>query len=67
MSIYEQHGYESREDYLISLADDHGVEVELVYELAGVLGSDEDFDGLVTEIEDSKLFNIANLSQRGLI
>ena len=52
MSIYTDEGYESRRDYLTSLADDFGIDTEIVFSIAGMLGSNEDFDGLVTELED---------------
>ena len=51
-SIYQEQGFESRKDYLNSLADDFGVDVQKVYSLASMLGSSEDFDGLVTSLED---------------
>jgi len=51
-SQYEEYGYENREDYLIGLADDYGVDEETVFSLADMLGPNEDFDGLVTSIED---------------
>ena len=39
--------------YLESLAaDSHGVEFDLVLTLVDVLGPEEDFDGLVTSLED---------------
>jgi len=44
--------YGSRHAYLVSLADDSGVELETVLMLADLLGPDEDFDGLVTALED---------------
>jgi hypothetical protein len=52
VSIYTEHGYENRRDYLQSLADEHGVELTVVYTLASLMGPTEDFDGLVTELED---------------
>ena len=52
MSDYTAQGYASRRDYLDALAADHGVPVHIVYTLAGVLGASEDFDGLVTAVED---------------
>jgi hypothetical protein len=52
MSIYKENGYESRRDYLDSLADDFGIDKQTVYSLASLLGSNEDFDGLVTALED---------------
>lgn len=57
MSIYTDEGYESRQDYLTSLADDMGVDLDTVFALSILLGSSEDFDGLVTALED---FSAAN-------
>lgn len=53
MSIYTDNGYKSRMDYLKCLAEDHGVRIETVVALADVLGPSEDFDGLVTAVEDA--------------
>ena len=52
MSIYIENGYDSRMDYLESLAVDYGVPCSHVVALASLLGKDEDFDGLVTALED---------------
>lgn len=52
MSIYEEHGYANRKEYLIGLADDYGVDQDEVFALASILGPSEDFDGLITSIED---------------
>ena len=52
MSIYIAEGYKSRRHYLETLADEMGIESEIVFTLASVLGPSEDFDGLVTELED---------------
>jgi hypothetical protein len=52
MSIYTDEGYTSRRDYLETLADDMGVDLDTVFTLAGILGSSEDFDGLITSLED---------------
>ena len=52
MNIYQEHGYENRKDYLECLAEDNGVDVEIVFMLASLYGSSEDFDGLVTALED---------------
>lgn len=52
MSIYTEHGYRSRRDYLENLADDLGVELATVFALADMLGPNEDFDGLVTSLQD---------------
>jgi hypothetical protein len=58
MSIYTDEGYESRRDYLISLADDFGVDTETVFAIASILGSGEDFDGLICELEDYQAVGI---------
>ena len=52
MTIYEQEGYTSRKDYLNNLAEEFGVSPSQVYMLAGFLGKDEDFDGLVSMLGD---------------
>jgi hypothetical protein len=52
MSTYTDQGYSSRRDYLDTLADETGVERSTVYAMAQMLGPDEDFDGLVTSLED---------------
>lgn len=49
---YIAQGYRSRRHYLECLAEDHGVPLDLVLGLASVLGPTEDFDALVTELED---------------
>lgn len=51
-SIYKSKGYESRRDYLEALSDDYDVPLENVLLLADLLGPNEDFDGLVTEVND---------------
>lgn len=50
--IYTENGYGSRADYLEALAADNGVPVEAVMAIADMMGEDEDFDGLVTFVED---------------
>jgi len=50
--IYNDNGYDNREDYLKSLAEDYGVELGTVKMLADLLGPSEDFDGLVTSLQD---------------
>ena len=50
--VYKRHGYNSREDYIDSLADEYGVAKMLVWSLAELLGPNEDFDGLINALED---------------
>lgn len=52
MNVYEQNGYKDRRDYLYSLAEYFSISPETVFTLASLLGSSEDFDGLVTSLED---------------
>ena len=50
MNNYDEYG--SRHAYLESLADWTGIDLETVLMLADLLGPNEDFDGLVTALED---------------
>ena len=53
--IYKTNGYASRRDYLASLCEEY--DAESVYMLASILGPSEDFDGLVTSLEDGDFFD----------
>jgi hypothetical protein len=50
MNVYEANGFKNRKDYLESLCQEY--DRLIVYTLAEVLGESEDFDGLVTSLED---------------
>jgi len=52
MTIYEENGFTSRKEYLESLAEDYNMDYEDVEMLATTLGETEDFDGLLTALED---------------
>jgi hypothetical protein len=52
MNVYQENGYQNRKEYLESLAEEFGVDLSVVYTIASVYGSNEDFDGLVTALED---------------
>ena len=52
MSVYEENGFTSRKEYLESLAEDYDMDYEDVEMLSATLGETEDFDGLVTALED---------------
>jgi len=52
MNAYTENGYASRRDYLDSLAEDFDIDRDTVYMMADLLGPTEDFDGLVTSLED---------------
>lgn len=50
---YKDNGYADREDYLSCLAEDYGLDLEeVVRPIADLLGPAEDFDGLVSMLED---------------
>lgn len=51
-TVYQDNGYKNRKDYLECLAEDYGVEKDVVFALASMLGSTEDFDGLINALED---------------
>lgn len=52
MIDYTAHGYANRRAYLQSLSEEFGVNLSTVQALADVLGPSEDFDVLVTTLED---------------
>lgn len=53
-NVYKENGYESRKHYLECMSDDYGVPLEVVYNLASMLGKSEDFDGLINALEDAE-------------
>ena len=59
MNIYQENGYANRRDYLENLALDYGMDKTEVFTIASLLGRDEDFDGLVSMLDDhaNKTFN----------
>lgn len=52
MNKYQELGFKSRKAYLEDLALEHDVDEELVLALAEVRGPTEDFDGLVSSLQD---------------
>ncbi len=49
---FREHGFENRDAYMEDLADINGISVSEVHSISSVLGRNEDFDGLVSEVED---------------
>jgi len=49
---YKTYDCNNREEYLEMLANDYGVDIEVVHSLADMLGPNEDFDGLIGALED---------------
>ena len=54
-NIYQENGYANRDDYLTCLSEDYDVSIEDVYSLAEILGENEDFDGLLSSLEDAEM------------
>lgn len=52
MSIYQEQGYDNRKAYLKGLAEEFGLPESEVFLAASILGPSEDFDGLITTLED---------------
>ena len=52
-NVYRENGYNDREDYLSCIAEDYGLDLEqVVWPIADLLGPNEDFDGLISSLED---------------
>ena len=51
--VYQENGYADRADYLNCLSEDYGIPAEAIIAMAEVLGPDEDFDSLVSNLEDA--------------
>ena len=49
-NAYTANGYTDRADYLEALCEEYPADI--VHTLADLLGPDEDFDGLVSSLED---------------
>ena len=53
-NIYIERGYADRAEYLEDLALEYNVPLETVLVLADTLGPSEDFDGLISSLEDAE-------------
>lgn len=51
-NVYEQMGYKDRTSYLKSLAAEYGTDMLFVSSIAEVFGENEDFDGLISSLND---------------
>lgn len=56
---YEVRGFQTREAYLMHLAKEYNVSAVIVTETAGMLGEDQDFDGLIDALIELKENNHA--------
>lgn len=52
MNIYQENGFKNRKEYLEDLADMYDVDYDIVKSMSDTLGSSEDFDGLVSMLEE---------------
>jgi hypothetical protein len=51
VNLYKDNGYKSRTEYLKSLAEEFNISVSEVKMISELIGKEEDFDGLVSEIQ----------------
>ena len=51
-NAYQRHGYKDRSDYLAQTAESYEIDPYIVGCMAEVMGENEDFDGLIAELED---------------
>jgi len=49
---YTEAGFENRRAYLTDLAEQYGLDTYIVFSMASILGRSEDFDGLISALED---------------
>jgi hypothetical protein len=59
-NIYEKYGYKNRKDYLESLADEYGLSLDIVFSAADLLGESEDFDGLISALQDTEAMGLGD-------
>jgi hypothetical protein len=57
-TVYQQNGYKDREQYLNNLREEYGWEI--VDALTDALPESEDFDGLITELNDYREMGLDN-------
>jgi hypothetical protein len=55
-NVYQENGYKNRYDYLVCLSEEYGVDKGTVFTIASMLGENEDFDGLVSQLNDMEGF-----------
>lgn len=53
-NVYQENGHKNRRDYLEELSASYGVELHTVLMLADLYGPSEDFDGLVSSLQDAE-------------
>ena len=63
MTVYQENGYANRREYLKSLAEDYDMPFSVVATFASTLGPNEDFDGLVSVVEDYAIMKEAGCNE----
>ena len=58
MNVYQKEGFKNRKEYLKNLALNFGLSEDVVFMTADLLGPDEDFDGLISSLEDAEMMGI---------
>jgi hypothetical protein len=56
--IYQERGFKNRMEYLEDLAEREGADLQAVLLLADLFGPSEDFDGLVSSVQDGVRFGM---------
>lgn len=51
-NIYVEKGYTCRINYLECISKDYNIDLDIVFSVAYVLGPDEDFDGLISVLNN---------------
>lgn len=51
-TVYQNKGYKNRRDYLMHIAAEYGIPYDTVRVCANILGPNEDFDGLLTMLDE---------------
>jgi hypothetical protein len=54
-TVYEDNGFTNRTEYLWSLTEDHNVSIETVHLYSDLMGPSEDFDGLVSSLQEHSM------------
>ena len=58
VNVYVLNGYRDRADYIRQLADEYGIDEQTVWMVADLGGENEDFDGLISDLEDGIIFGL---------
>jgi hypothetical protein len=53
-NVYQKNGYKHRKDYLQCMSEDYGVPLDVVETLADIMPGEE-FDGLISALEDAEV------------